>query len=105
MLKTKHATTRIELDLSDDLMFAMKSFGQQGKVQQTIKKALALFLFQENAISSGKAAEIADMSPAQFHDLLQTHDIAAYEYTDEAMAWDDQAVTAYQQAMPLPKQF
>jgi predicted HTH domain antitoxin len=99
MLTTKYATTRVEVDLSNDVVFAMKSFGQVGKVQQTIKTALAVFLFQEDAISFGKAAEVAGMSEGQFRDLLQAHGIAAYEYTDDAMVWDDAAVAAYQQAV------
>ncbi len=99
MIATDYATTRIELDLSGDVLFAMKSFGHPGKVQQTIKTALAVFLFQENTISFGKAAEIAGMPQGQFRDLLQVHGIAAYEYTEQAMAWDDEAVTAYQQAV------
>lgn len=99
MLTTKYATTRVEVDLSNDVVFAMKSFGQSGKVQQTIKTALAVFLFQEDAISFGKAAEVAGMSEGQFRDLLQAHGIAAYEYTDDAMAWDNEAVAAYQQTV------
>ena len=93
------AITRIEVDLSGDVLFAMKSFGQPEKVQQKIKTALAVFLFQEDAISFGKAAEVADMPQGQFRDLLQAHGIAAYEYTDQTMVWDDEAVTAYQQAV------
>ena len=100
MIATDYATTRIEVDLSGDVLFAMKSFGHPGKVQQKIKTALAVFLFQEDAISFGKAAEIADMPQGQFRDLLQAHGIAAYEYTDETMARDDEAVAAIQQAVP-----
>jgi predicted HTH domain antitoxin len=99
MLTTKYTTTRVEVELSNDVVFAMKSFGQPEKVQQTIKTALAIFLFQEDAISFGKAAEVAGMPQGQFCDLLQAHGIAAYEYTGDAMVWDDEAVAAYQQAM------
>lgn len=101
MLTTESPTTRIEVDLPQDALFAMKSFGRPGKVQQTIKIALAVFLFQEDAISFGKAAEIAGMSQAQFGDLLQAHGVAAYEYTEDAMAWDNDAVNAYQRAMQI----
>ena len=99
MRATEYATTRIELDLSGDVLFAMKSFGHPGKIQQKIKTALAVFLFQEDAISFGKAAEVAGMPQEQFCDLLHAHGIAAYEYTDQTMAWDDEAVAAYKQAV------
>ena len=99
MLTTEFATTRVEIDLSNDVVFATKSFGQPGKVQQTIKTALAVCLFQEDAISFGKASEIVGMPQGQFRDLLQAHGIAAYGYTDEATDWDDESVAACQQAV------
>ena len=60
--------------------------------------ALALLLFQENAISLGKAAEVADMNYGQFLDVLHAHGIAAYDYTEQEVAWDNEAVATYQQA-------
>ncbi|GAK58309.1 hypothetical protein U27_05283 [Candidatus Vecturithrix granuli] len=99
MLTTGHATTRIELDLPSDVLFALRSFGQPGVIRQKVKTALALLLFQEDAISLGKAADVADMSYGQFLDVLQAHGIAAYDYTEQAFAWDNEAVAAYQQAV------
>lgn len=92
-------TTRIELDLPGDVLFAMRSFGQADAIQQKVKVALALFLFQEGAISLGKAVELAMMNRLQFIEILQSHGIAAYEYTDQDMAWDQDAVAAYAQAI------
>lgn len=56
-------------------------------------------LFQEDAISLRKAAEVAGMNYGQFLDVLQTHGIAAYDYTVQEFTWDNEAVTAYQQMM------
>jgi len=99
MLTMNHATTRIELNLPGDVLFAMRSFGQPDIIQQKVKTALALLLFQENAISLGKAAGIAEMNYGQFLDVLQAHGIAAYDYTVQEFAWDNEAVTVYQQAV------
>jgi predicted HTH domain antitoxin len=97
MLTVDHATIRIELDLPSDVLFAMRSFGQPDIIQQKVKTALALLLFQEDAISLGKAAEVAGMNYGQFLDVLQTHGIAAYDYSVQELTWDNEAVTAYQQ--------
>jgi len=95
MLTVNHATTRIELELPGDVLFAMRSFGQPSLIQQKLKTALALLLFQEDAISLGKAAEVANMNYGQFIDVLQAHGIEAYDYTVQQLAWDNEAVTAY----------
>ncbi|MCP4702323.1 MAG: UPF0175 family protein [Gammaproteobacteria bacterium] len=99
MLTEAHATTRIELDLPNNILFAMRSFGQPGIIQQKVKTALALLLFQEDAISLGKAAEAAGMNYGQFLDVLQAHGIAAYDCTDQEVAWDNEAVAAYLQTV------
>ena len=56
--------------------------GKPDLVQQTVKTAFAVYLFQEQAISLGKAIELSGMSRLQFIELLQTHGIAVYEYTE-----------------------
>jgi predicted HTH domain antitoxin len=101
MLTASHATIRIEFDLPAEVLFAMRSFGQPDIVQQKIKTALALLLFQEDAISLGKAAEVANMNYGQFLDVLKAHGITAYHYTNQEITWDNEAVTAYQQAVQL----
>lgn len=99
MLTASHATTRIELELPGDVLFAMRHFGHPEAIQHTVKLALALFLFQDGAISLGKAAEFAEMNHGQFIELLATHGIAAYEYTEQEYAWDSEAVATYRQAV------
>lgn len=98
MNTAKSATVQIEFDLPRDVLFAMRSFGRPDVIRQKIKTALALLLFRENAVSLGKAADVAEMSYAQFLEVLHSHGIAAYECTEQECAWDDKAVNAYQQA-------
>ncbi len=49
---------------------------------------LAIGLFQEEAVSVGKAARIAGLSYRAFLDALRERDIPAYVYDDEALAQD-----------------
>lgn len=86
---------RIELELPREVVFAMRGMGKPDLVQQTVKTALAVYLFQEQAISLGKAIELSGMGRLQFIELLQTHGIAAYEYTEHDFERDMQAVAAY----------
>jgi len=89
---------RIEIDLPEDVLFAMRGFGKPEVIQRKLKVALALFLFQEGTISLGKAIELANMHRVRFIELLQEHGIAAYEYTDQDFEWDQEAVAAYRHA-------
>lgn len=93
--ENKEHKTRIELELSGDVIFAMRGFGDSRAIQQKLKVALALFLFREGTISLGKAIELAEMHRSQFIILLHEHGFAAYEYTDQEFKWDRDAVTAY----------
>ncbi len=49
---------------------------------------IALGLFQEEAVSVGKAAEIAGLSYRAFLDVLHARGIPAYVYDEEAFAED-----------------
>jgi predicted HTH domain antitoxin len=98
--KPRNQNTRIELELSRDVLIAMRGFGKPDVVQQTLKVALAVFLFQEGMISLGKAVELAGMHRSSFILLLQKHGLAAYEYTDQDFEWDQEAVVAYRNALP-----
>ena len=88
-------SARIELDLPEDVLFAMRGFGKPDIIQHKLKVALAIFLFQEETISLGKAIELAEMSRGQFIELLQSHGIAAYEYTEQDLARDQEAIASY----------
>ncbi len=90
---------RIEIDLPGDVLFAMKGFGKPDIIRKKLKVALALFLFQEETISLGKAIELADVHRVEFMDILKKHGIAAYDYTEQDFEWDQDAVAAYRQSV------
>ena len=89
---------RIEIDLPVDVLFAMRGFGNPEVIKKKLKIALAVFLFQEETISLGKAIELAGMHRVQFIDLLQEHGIGAYHYTEQDFGRDQEAIAAYRHA-------
>jgi predicted HTH domain antitoxin len=91
-------TERIEIDLPGDLLFAMRGSGKPDMIPKKMKLALAVFLFQEESISLGKAAELAEMSRAEFAERLQSCGIAAYNYSETDFRRDAEAVRAYREA-------
>ena len=92
-------TEHIEIDLPGNLIFAMRGVGKPDIVRKKLKLALAVFLFQEETISLGKAAELAELSRVQFIELLQSYGIAAYEYSETDFRRDMEAVSTYRQAV------
>lgn len=61
--------TSIEVELPQDIIFAMRGHRGNRKVEDIIEKlkiSLAIILFQEGTISPGKAAELARMSRIKF---------------------------------------
>lgn len=86
-------TERIEIELSEDILFAIKAFGKPEKVRKKLKTALAIFLFQEEAISLDKATELAEMSRVEFMDVLKEHEVEAYEYTEQDFEGDQQIIS------------
>lgn len=98
LTKQQNRKTRIEIELSRDVLIAMRGFGKPDVVQQTLKVALAVFLYQEGMVSLGKASELAEMHRSSFIPLLEKHRLAACEYTDQDFEWDQEAVAAYRNA-------
>lgn len=90
--------TSIEVELPQDIIFAMRGHRGNRKVEdikEKLKISLAIILFQEGTISLGKAAELARMSRIKFIELLKKYDLPAYEYTEEDFEMDRQAVAEY----------
>jgi predicted HTH domain antitoxin len=75
--------TSIELNLSRDLMDALK--GPEGQREQRLRLLIALELFREERISSGKAAEVAGLSKAKFIDELGRREIPYFTETPEQL--------------------
>ena len=64
-------TEKIEIDLPEDIIFAMKGLEKPEEVKKKLKITLAILLFQERAISLGKATELSEMSRVKFMEVLK----------------------------------
>lgn len=91
-------TEKIEIDLPEDILFVMKGLEKPEEVKKKLKIALAILLFQEGAISLGKATELADMSRIKFMDVLKEHGLPAYEYSERDFKRDQQVAVKYRKA-------
>jgi predicted HTH domain antitoxin len=92
-------TEKIEIDLPEDILFVMKGLEKPEEVKKKLKIALAILLFQEGAISLGKATELADMSRIKFMDVLKEHGLTAYEYSERDFKRDQQVAVKYRKAV------
>ena len=88
---------RIEIELPRDIIFAMRGLQGPEEVRKKLKVALAILLFQERAISLGKATELTEMSRIRFMEVLKEHGIPAYEYGDENFQRDRQMIAEYRE--------
>ena len=64
----------VELELPRNLLGALRS--SEHELEPELQRLIALGLFREECISSGKAAELLGISKARFIDLLDQHGIA-----------------------------
>jgi predicted HTH domain antitoxin len=92
-------TERIEIDLPEDIIFAMRGLEQPEKVKKKLKIALAILLFQERSISLGKATELSEMSRVRFMEVLKEHGIPAYEYAEKDFEKDQQMMVKYRETL------
>ena len=83
-------TLQVELDLPRDLLGALNV--TENELGSQLKKLIALELFREERISSGKAAELLGTSKAEFIDLLDQHGIAYFTETPEELESQVEAV-------------
>ncbi|MBI5746571.1 MAG: UPF0175 family protein [Nitrospirae bacterium] len=92
-------TERIEIDLPEDIIFAMRGSKKPEEVKKKLKIALAILLFQERSISLGKATELSGLSRVRFMEVLKEHDIPAYEYGEKEFERDQQIIARYRKAV------
>jgi len=92
-------TERIEIDLPEDIIFAMRGLEEPEEIKNKLKIALAAFLFQERSISLGKATELAGTSSVKFIEVLKEHGISAYEYSEKDFERDQQVIDKYSEAL------
>lgn len=92
-------TERIEIELPRDIIFAMRGIQKPEEVKKKLKSALAILLFQERAISLGKATELAEMTRVRFIEILKEHGIPAYEYGEADFERDQQMIAEYSETI------
>jgi len=89
---------KIEMNFAPDVVVAMQMIGLHGdRLEQEMKKATAIDLFRRGLLSTGKAAELAGISLADFMDLLMAHDVPVVEYTIEDYEKDMKALERLEQ--------
>jgi len=88
-------TERIEIDLPQDIIFAMRGLEKPEEMKKKLKIALAVLLFQEKSISLGRATELAEMSRVRFMEFLKEHSISTYEYIEKDFERDQQAMARF----------
>jgi len=86
----KSETVRVELDLPRDLLGVLDV--AEGELEPRLKTLIALELFREQQISAGRAAELLDVSKAEFVDLLDRYGIAYFTETPEELTAQVEAV-------------
>ena len=92
-------TERIEIDLPQDIIFAMRGFEKPEEIKKKLKIALSIFLFKERSISLGKATELTEMSRVRFVEVLKEHGMPAYEYNERDFEKDQQMIAKYHETL------
>ncbi len=92
-------TERIEIDLPEEIIFAMRGLEKPEEIKKKLKIALAILLFQERSISLGKATELTEMSRVRFVEVLKEHGMPAYEYSERDFEKDQQMLAKYHETL------
>ncbi len=83
--------TTFEIQVPNNLL----QFGlNQTEIQQRVTEWLVLSLFTEGRISSGKAANLFEMSRIEFLDLLRARGIAYIDYSPDELNEEFAAVAS-----------
>jgi predicted HTH domain antitoxin len=91
-------TVKVEMNFAPDVLVAMQMIGLYGdRLEQEMKRVMAVDLFRRGLLSTGKAAELADMRLADFMDLLLAYDVPIVEYTIEDYEKDMRAFERLEQ--------
>ena len=88
---------KIEIDLPQDIIFVMRGMDKPEEVKRKMKMALAIFLFQEESISLGKAAELAEVSRVRFMEVLKKHGLPSHEYGEKDFERDQETIVKYRE--------
>jgi predicted HTH domain antitoxin len=83
-------TLTVRLELPRDLLGALDV--PQGRLESRLRELIALELFREGRISSGKAAELLGISKGEFIHLLAHHGVAYFTESPDELAAELAAV-------------
>ena len=78
------STLTVALDLPRDLLGALDV--PQAQLETRLRELIALELFREGRISSGKGAELVGISKLEFIHLLAQHGISYFTKSPEELA-------------------
>lgn len=82
----------VEVKIPEKILATAKI--KKARASQEIRKLIALELFRENAVSMGKAAEIAGITLAEFMELSAKRGIPMH-YTKEDLEEDRKTATKF----------
>lgn len=98
-----------EITLEVRIPSALLDYGfTQSEVQQHLTEWLALSLFTEDRISSGKAAQLLGITRSEFLALLRTRGIPYLDFSKQELAEEIETANALQPRLdrpPHPKPF
>lgn len=84
MVISTERETKIVVSLSPESAVAMKMIGLEGrKLASEMRKATAIDLFRRGLLSIGQGADLAEVSLAEFMDMLSDRGVPATEYSEE----------------------
>ena len=85
----------LEVSVPKDLFVAL-GFTQAQAVEQ-LKEFSIVGLYQERRISAGKAAELLNLTKAEFVRLLASKNVSYFDYTPEELAAESRAIDDWEQ--------
>lgn len=74
---------KVEVEFPEDLLMLLRK--SKVEMGEQIRKMVALQLFKDHMLSSGKAAEVAGVSISDFMDFTREHKVPWVEYTQEEL--------------------
>lgn len=88
-------TVTLEIGVPRELLTLLRA--SHAQINQALMEFSVLGLYQEKKISAGKAAELLGMTKREFISLLARKDIPYFNYSEEDLEEEWQAVDAWKQ--------
>ncbi len=92
---------KLEVKLPEDIYLTLRAAGfDKETLSERFKQDLAMKLYAEHRLSLGKASRMAEMSRADFMNLLVKNGFAVVEYTEEDYEKDIATITRFVEKEP-----